>query len=141
MVKTESHALQLTLHGADAGLRQLRTAVADYCQREGIQQRLQRRLKVIVDELVSNLLLHANAQGGRELLIEVQLDRTADGLRLCMRDNGQTFNPLEAPVPDLASDLDHREIGGLGLHLVRQLASSLTYRREGNSNVIMLELG
>ena len=141
MVKPESHALQLTLHGADAGLRQLRTAVADYCQREGIQQRLQRRLKVIVDELVSNLLLHANAQGGRELLIEVQLDRTADGLRLCMRDNGQTFNPLEAPVPDLASDLDHREIGGLGLHLVRQLASSLTYRREGNSNVIMLELG
>jgi len=87
MVQPESHSLQLTLHGADAGLRQLRTAVANYCQSEGIQQRLQRRLKVIVDELVSNLLLHAHAQGGRELLIEVNLDSTTEGLLLCVRDN------------------------------------------------------
>jgi serine phosphatase RsbU (regulator of sigma subunit)/anti-sigma regulatory factor (Ser/Thr protein kinase) len=141
MVPPESHSLELTLHGADSGLRQLRTAVATYCQREGIQQRLQRRLKVIVDELVSNLLLHAHAQGGHELLIEVKLDRTTEGLQLCMRDNGQPFNPLEAPSPDVASDLEDRAIGGLGLHLVRQLASSFTYRREGNSNVLTLELG
>jgi anti-sigma regulatory factor (Ser/Thr protein kinase) len=122
-------------------LRQLRTAVATYCQREGIQQRLQRRLKVIVDELVSNLLLHAQAQGGHELFIEVKLDRTTAGLQLCMRDNGQPFNPLEAPAPDVASDLEDRAIGGLGLLLVRQLASSFTYRLEGNSNVLTLELG
>lgn len=135
-----SHGLQLTLHGADAGLRQLRTAVAEYCKRESIDQRSQRRLKVIVDELVSNLLLHAHAQGGQELLIEVELDRTADGLRLCLRDNGQPFNPLEAPDADVASDLEDRPIGGLGLHLVRQLASRLSYSREGGSNVLTLEL-
>ena len=134
------HGLQLTLHGADAGLRQLRPAVAEYCRCEGIDQRSQRRLKVIVDELVSNLLLHAHAQGGQELLIEVELDRTADGLRLCLRDNGQPFNPLEAPDADVASDLEDRPIGGLGLHLVRQLASRLRYSREGGSNVLTLEL-
>ena len=134
------HGLQLTLHGADAGLRQLRTAVADYCQREAIPQRLQRHLKVIVDELVSNLLLHAHAQDGRELLIEVELDRSGEALRLCLRDNGQPFNPLQAPAPDLVSAMEDRPIGGLGLHLVRQLASSLTYTRVDNRNVVTLEL-
>jgi len=134
------HGLQLTLHGADAGLRQLRTAVAEYCRCEGIEPRSQRRLKVIVDELVSNLLLHARAEGGQELLIEVELDRTAEGLRLCIRDNGQPFNPLEAPAADVTSDLEQRTIGGLGLHLVRQLASNLSYSREFGSNVLMLEL-
>ncbi|MFN5698248.1 MAG: SpoIIE family protein phosphatase [Cyanobacteriota bacterium] len=134
------HGLQLTLYGADAGLKQLRAAVADYCQREGIELRLQRHLKVIVDELVSNLLLHATAQGGRELLIEVELDRTVEGLRLQMRDNGQPFNPLDAPEADVASALEDRPIGGLGLHLVRQLSRSLTYCRDGSSNVLTLEL-
>ena len=134
------HGLQLTLHGADAGLRQLRTAVAEYCKREDIPQRLQRHLKVIVDELVSNLLLHAHAQGGRELLIEVELDRTGEALRLCLRDNGQPFNPLEAPPPDVVSGMEDRAIGGLGLHLVRQLANSLTYNRVDNRNVVTVEL-
>ena len=128
------------MHGADAGLRQLRTAVAEYCRCEGIDQRSQRRLKVVVDELVSNLLLHAHSQGGQELLIKVDLDRTPDGLRLCLRDNGQPFNPLEAPAADVASELEDRPIGGLGLHLVRQLASSLSYSREGGSNVLVLDL-
>jgi len=41
----------------------------------------------------------------------------------------------------VASDLDDRAIGGLGLHLVRQLATSFTYRREGSCNVLTLELG
>ena len=134
------HGLQLTLHGADAGLRQLRKAVADFCRSEGIELRSQRRLKVVIDELVSNLLLHAHAEGGEELLIEVELDRTAEGLRLCIRDNGQPFNPLEAPAADVTSDLEQRTIGGLGLHLVRQLASNLSYSREFGSNVLMLEL-
>ena len=100
----------------------------------------QRRLKVVVDELVSNLLLHAHTQSGQDLLIEVELDRMDDRLRLCLRDNGQPFNPLEAPAADVASELENRPIGGLGLHLVRQLASHLSYRREGNSNVLTLEL-
>lgn len=132
--------LQLTLHGADAGLRQLRSAVAAYCQREQIPQRLQRHLKVVVDELVSNLLLHAHAQGGRELLIEVELDRRGEGLQLRLRDNGQPFNPLDAPAPDLDSEIEDRPIGGLGLHLVRQLSAILSYSRIDNANVVTLEL-
>lgn len=134
------HGLQLTLHGADAGLRQLRSAVAGFCQREQISQRLQRQLKVVVDELVSNLLLHAHAQGGSELAIEVELDRTTDGLLLCLRDNGQPFNPLDAPAPDVTSGLEDRPIGGLGLHLVRKLASSFQYSRVRGRNVVTLEL-
>jgi len=55
-------------------------------------------------------------------------------LRVEVADQGVAFNPLEAEPPDLASSLEARPIGGLGIYLVKSLATSLTYRREQGWN-------
>ncbi len=48
------------------------------------------------------------------------------------------FDPLEVPPPDLAKPLEEREIGGLGIHLVRSAMDAVKYRRSGNRNVLLL---
>jgi anti-sigma regulatory factor (Ser/Thr protein kinase) len=45
-------------------------------------------------------------------------------------DRSTPFDPRFAPPPDLASDLAHRRVGGLGLFLVRELADELSYRHD-----------
>jgi len=55
-----------------------------------------------------------------------------------LRDNGPPFNLLEVPSPDFDTDLEARPIGGLGLHLVRQMVTSTRYRRQDGSNTIEL---
>lgn len=132
--------LVLSLRGADSSVRQLRDAVTTYCQRESIPQRIERHLKVIVDELISNVLLHASPRGGQELQVDLELDKGLDGLILRFCDNGAPFNPLEAEPPDMTLDLQERPIGGLGLHLVRQLAHHLSYTRVQGRNVVVVEL-
>jgi anti-sigma regulatory factor (Ser/Thr protein kinase) len=43
------------------------------------------------------------------------------------------------PEPDLSADLEHRHIGGLGMHFVRSLLDSVAYKRSNGWNVLTLE--
>jgi anti-sigma regulatory factor (Ser/Thr protein kinase) len=54
------------------------------------------------------------------------------------RDGGTPFNPLAAPLPDLTSRPEEREIGGLGVLLVKALVDDATYVREGSVNILIL---
>jgi anti-sigma regulatory factor (Ser/Thr protein kinase) len=49
-------------------------------------------------------------------------------------DRGREFDPLGTPPADVASDLDQRRIGGLGIHLVRTLTDHLAYDRRDGTN-------
>jgi len=64
-------------------------------------------------------------------------------------DEGLPFDPLAQPDPERGLDLDQREPGGLGILLmpgglgillIKSLASEVTYRREGDRNVLMIEI-
>jgi anti-sigma regulatory factor (Ser/Thr protein kinase) len=53
-------------------------------------------------------------------------------------DRGAPFNPLLAPEPDLSAGLEQRNLGGLGIHLVRRLVSGMEYeRREGHNRLTL----
>ena len=46
-----------------------------------------------------------------------------------LTDYAFAYNPLQAPAPDTTLDLDEREVGGLGVHFLRQLADEVSYQR------------
>ena len=56
-----------------------------------------------------------------------------------IRDNGRSFNPLEAPSPILDRPIEERPNGGLGIHLMRSLADEASYVRKGTMNVLVLK--
>ena len=49
-------------------------------------------------------------------------------------DDGRAFDPLCAPEADLGVPLEERRVGGLGIHLLRKLASEIRYHREDGRN-------
>jgi serine/threonine-protein kinase RsbW len=55
-----------------------------------------------------------------------------------IEDDGVAFDPLARAAPDVTADLDEREIGGLGIHLVRTLMDGMTYERRGERNVLVI---
>ena len=62
------------------------------------------------------------------------------GIRLTMTiaDDGVPFDPLGAEAPDVDAPLEEREIGGLGIHLVRNLVDDASYHRRIDRNVMTL---
>ncbi len=55
-----------------------------------------------------------------------------------LTDNGRPFNPFGTAPPDVALSIEQREIGGLGIHLVRQMMDEVSYHRRTDHNVVIL---
>ena len=98
-------------------------------------------LRLITEEVVCNALEHG-LHGTHEEAWQIVFDltRRGDTLQVEFRDTGKPVDPLAQPPPDLDADILDRPIGGLGLHLVRELAETISYRREEPYNVLRIVL-
>lgn len=116
-------------------LAQLQREVGLLLGRHGVASEVGFAIELAVEELVSNVIRHGS-DGARKPRIEVSLTITSDEVTVVIEDDAPAFDPLSAPPPDFDLPIEERPIGGLGLHLVRQLSHELAYRRAGGRNVV-----
>ena len=89
------------------------------------------KVNLVLDELSVNIVNY----GEEASEIEVCLDADAEEVRVEITDDGRPFDPLnDAIEPDLDAPLEDRAIGGLGIHLVREMMDELHYSREDGKN-------
>jgi len=62
-----------------------------------------------------------------------------DNITIEFEDWGKPFNPLEKAVPDITTKAEEREIGGMGIYMVKNIMDSVEYRREGNKNILLIK--
>jgi anti-sigma regulatory factor (Ser/Thr protein kinase) len=99
----------------------------------GAPLEIARAARLALEEIGTNLVKYAWADPrGRE--IRVALRAEAARVVLVVEDDGRPFDPRGAPGPALDLPVEKRRIGGLGLHLVRAMASGLDYRSENGWN-------
>ena len=128
---------RLTISITDAALREVRGFVEEFIARYEVATDEQHRIMLVLEELITNLAKYGyrNRPAGSA---EVILQLNESLLRLELVDDGDPFDPLEAPPPDFDAPIEEREIGGLGIHLIRALADEVSYRRAGEHNVLQL---
>ncbi|MFZ2006645.1 MAG: ATP-binding protein [Stellaceae bacterium] len=96
------------------------------------------KLALALEEAVANVINHAFA-GIAAPRITVELTIDDDRVAAEIIDNGRPFNPTAAPEPDCAAPLESRDVGGLGIHLIRRMMDHVDYRRMGDENRLRLE--
>ncbi len=96
------------------------------------------RLELLLEEGAMNVICHAYPEVPGQL--EITLALCSGGLLLRLEDTGTPFDPTAAPAPDLEAPTEEREIGGLGIHLLKSLAEKMEYRREGGRNILDIML-
>jgi sigma-B regulation protein RsbU (phosphoserine phosphatase) len=94
-----------------------------------------KKVKVVFDELLNNIVSYGFPEGG-EHDIDVLVERMGARLMITITDDGVPFNPFQQEAPDLNASLEDREIGGLGIHFVRNLMDEVSYRRGVDKNVV-----
>ena len=92
-------------------------------------------LELVVEEVLVNIISYAYEEEGSGT---IHVAAAVDDERVTMefRDAGAAFDPLEREEPDLDADIQDRPIGGLGIFLVRELSTSVTYERRAGENVL-----
>lgn len=96
-------------------------------------------INLALDELITNSVTHGSFENASDPKIEVRLKVDHDILILTIEDNGSMFDPTIDTVPDTESSLERREVGGLGLHLVKSFADRVSYEFVGGKNRLTLE--
>ena len=95
------------------------------------------QINLVIEELGVNIMTHGRGEG----LEKIKITLTAEGesLTIEITDNGRPFDPTrDAPEPELSSELGERNIGGLGVHIVRSFMDSFSYRRQDGRNRVTL---
>ncbi|HQZ32283.1 MAG TPA: SpoIIE family protein phosphatase [Arenimonas sp.] len=105
----------------------------------GLPATLMHDVHLVLEEVTCNVFSHGQVRG-RDPALELLVSVDSQTLCLEFRDDGLAFDPLTQPAPDLDADIGERPIGGLGVHLVRELAEEVAYSREDHHNVLRVVL-
>lgn len=105
----------------------------------GLSEERIEELNLVLEEAVSNVIFYAYpGEQGRQ--VEVVLTKETGVVEVVIQDWGIPFDPTARQQPDIALDPEEREIGGLGIFLVRRIMDTVAYRRENGRNVLTMTL-
>ncbi|MBC5632566.1 ATP-binding protein [Parabacteroides hominis] len=102
-----------------------------------LEELLSMQIKLALEEAVTNVILYAYPDKKDQ---DIRIDMSCENKRLTIviTDTGIAFNPLERQEPDLTLSLEERPIGGLGIFLVKQLMTEVTYSHSDGKNILTM---
>jgi anti-sigma regulatory factor (Ser/Thr protein kinase) len=134
-LRSKVASMQLTVD-LDAEMESLASAdkaVGDFAESMSWPEEVTFKVKLVVEEILMNVIAYGGDRAHRPR-ITLHLSQCNDLVSLEISDDGIAYDPLTAPPPDLESELEDRPIGGLGVHLIRELMDSVSYTFEDGRN-------
>ena len=98
-----------------------------------IVPKIANKINIVFDEIYANIVNYSKAT-----LASVSYSIENGKLCLTFTDNGIPYNPLEAREPDVTLSAEEREIGGLGIFMVKKMTQSMEYEYADGKNVLTL---
>ena len=127
----------LVLHNDIQQIPQLAGFVEAIAQEKHLSQSLAMGINLALEEAVSNVIMYAYPKE-TDGLVDVEAILRKDSLEFLVIDSGVPFDPTVAPMTDTTLPAEDRPIGGLGIHLVRQLMDTVSYERINEKNCLKM---
>ena len=96
-------------------------------------------IQLATDEAASNIIEHSY-EGVSDGILEISCWIKKNTITIILVDHGKSFDPSHVPMPDLKADLSERQIGGLGIFLMRKLMDEVHYETDPKKNTNTLTL-
>ncbi len=94
------------------------------------------QIDLAVEEIFVNVVNYA--YDGKEGICYITIRDDEDKIEFVFEDNGVPFNPLEQKTPDISLSSEEREVGGLGIFLVKKVMDKVEYKYENNKNILKI---
>lgn len=128
----------LTVDAKSENLDLVTEFVDNFLEENDCPMKTQMQVNIAIDEVFHNIVSYAYTDKKGD--IEIQID--SDGpvkLVLIFKDKGVRFDPLQNIDPDITLSSDEREVGGLGIFMVKKLMDVVSYSYEDGMNILTLE--
>ena len=107
--------------------------LAEWLEGVGIPEEMNMPINLALEEIVSNVMLYAYPHSSGRVVVE-----HTPPMIFTITDSGIPFDPTQQKEADITLSAEERQIGGLGIHLVRQIMDEVQYERVDDKNVLTL---
>ncbi len=94
-------------------------------------------VRICAEEIFINIASYAYVD--KEGAVQIEEEVSDRAIRILFADEGIPYNPLEKADPDVTASAQEREIGGLGIFMVKQMTDLLRYEYKDNRNCLYME--
>ena len=138
-IKQHGESLQrsITLPNDIATITQLSEFVETVCEEKGLDMALTMNLNLALEEAVVNVMSYAYPDSQGDVKVDIIIDDQK--VVSILTDSGIPFDPTQKGDVDTTLPAEERPIGGLGIHLVKQIMDKVSYQYVGNQNILTLE--
>lgn len=111
--------------------------IEEVCEEADIDMGTTMSMNLAIEEAVVNVMSYAYPTGTKGD-IDIEAIVRNQQLTFVISDSGKPFDPTTMEEIDTTLSVEERDIGGLGIHLVRQIMDSINYERSDGKNVLTL---
>jgi serine/threonine-protein kinase RsbW len=119
-------------------LQRVAQFVEEIGEEMGLDMELQMNLNLVMEEMVSNVIFYAYPEG-TEADIELMAESDGKELTFLLSDRGQEFDPTLKEDADPDVNPAEREIGGMGIFIVKNIMNQVTYQRLEGKNLLTMK--
>jgi len=116
--------------------------ISEYLAEMGCSTPMEIKICIACEEIFVNIANYAYKEMGPEVphlaCVSLSRDPSGDNVQITFRDKGIFYNPLAREDPDITLKAEERQIGGLGIFMVKKSMDKVLYERDGDENVLML---
>lgn len=129
---------ELTLPAAAENIEKAVAFVNGQLEAAGCPPKTMIQIDVAIDELFGNIAHYAYGKDTGDATVRVEVTEEP-AVIITFIDNGIPYNPLKKSDPDVTKDLEEREIGGLGIFMVKKSMDDITYEYKEGQNILRIK--
>jgi anti-sigma regulatory factor (Ser/Thr protein kinase) len=127
--------LTLLMQNRVGDLIELTNKADEFMQSHQLPLEIIYKVNLILEEALTNIIKYAYKD---TLAHDIRIEMTLKEHELIVefQDDGEEFDPISAPTPETPDSISESPIGGLGIHLVKQMADGVEYNRHEGCNIL-----
>lgn len=129
---------EIVLDAKVDNLPQLLSFVDEELENAGCSMKGQMQIDVAVEEIFVNVASYAYEDKSGYCRVELDIDPAKSYVTITFIDEGIPYNPLEKEDPDVTLSAEEREIGGLGIFIVKKSMDKTAYERKDDKNIFCM---
>lgn len=130
---------KITVEATLDNLQQVIDFATEHLEERDCPMKAAMQLELVIEEIFVNIASYAYNPdiGAATFCMEFEEDPPA--VLMTFIDSGKPYNPLEKTDPDTSLDIEERDVGGLGIFLVKKNVDEIAYKHEGGRNILTMK--
>lgn len=130
---------ELTIDASLENIEKVTAFVNEQLERLGCPGKARMQIDIAIDELFGNIMHYAYYPEVGPVTVRVETEEQPRSVVITFVDRGIKYNPLAKEDPDISLSAEERQIGGLGIYMVKKSMDDMTYEYKNGQNILKIK--